>query len=128
MRLPFLFPATLANFLIFLACPLPSLSASPPPEPTEAFLIAEDVNIITGLYIRKYSLGNDGVVDYQTARQIIISEYNEFWNSVVQTHSNPLFYWYDPDHDGQYSMWVDQVGNGCLCDVVPYSDPGKIAR
>lgn len=128
MRRRILFPAALASFLISLTLPNPSLSASPPPEPADAFLIAEDVNIITGLYIRKYSLGNDGVVDYQTARQIIVSEYNEFWNSVVQTRSYPLFYWYDPDHDGQFSMWVDQVGNGCLCDLVPYADPGKIAR
>ena len=102
---------------------MPSVvSAAPPPhEPDEAFLISEDVNIITGFYIRTYSLHDDGIVDYKTARQIILSEYNEYWNSVVETKENPLFYWHDPDHDGTFAMWIDREGNGCLCDMVPYT-------
>ncbi len=93
---------------------------TPPPEPEEAYLVDEDVNIITGLYTREYSLNQDGVVDYKTARQIIISEYNEHWNSVVETKEFPLFYWHDANRDGTWKMYVDQQVEGCSCDIVPY--------
>ena len=63
-----------------------------PPEPSEASLINEDVNIITGLYTREYSLAGNRIVDYKTARQILISEYNEYGNSVAETREFPLFY------------------------------------
>ena len=89
-------------------------------EPTEEYLFNEDINIITGLYTREYSLQQDGVVDYKTARQIVISEYNKYWNSVVYTIEFPLFYWTDADHDGQFDMWVDQQVEGVPCDIVPY--------
>ena len=91
-----------------------------PPEPAEEFLVSEDVNIITGLYTREYSLGQNGDVDYKTARQIILSEYDEYWNSVVQTKEFPLFYWYDADHNGQFEMWIDSKVEGCSCDIMPY--------
>jgi len=89
-------------------------------EPTEEYLVNEDINIITGLYTREYALQQDGVVDYKTARQIVRSEYNEYWNSVVYTLEFPLFYWADADHDGQFDMWVDQQVEGVPCDIVPY--------
>jgi hypothetical protein len=92
----------------------------PPPEPDEAYLINEDINIMTGLYIREYSLRQDGVVDYKTARQILISELNEHWNSVVETEEFPLFYWHDAKRDGVWAMYVDQRVEGCTCDIVPY--------
>ncbi|MEC4679193.1 MAG: hypothetical protein VST67_00670, partial [Nitrospirota bacterium] len=38
-----------------------TLAWTPPPEPSEASLINEDVNIITGLYTREYSLAQDGI-------------------------------------------------------------------
>ena len=98
----------------------PCYAADLPLEPEEESLISEDVNIVTGLYTREYSLKNNGIVDYRTARQIIISEYNEYWNSVVHTKDYPLFYWYDANQDGQFDMWVDQKVEGCLCDIVPY--------
>ena len=82
-------------------------------------MVNEDVNIITGLYTREYSLTKDGHVDYKTARQIVLSEYNEYWDSVVETKEYPLFYWYDANHDGQFAMWVDQQVEGCSCDIVP---------
>ena len=72
----------------------------PPLEPEEAYLVDEDINIVTGLYTREYSLHQDGVVDYKTARQIIISEYNEYWNSVLETKEFPLFYWHDGKRGG----------------------------
>ncbi|RMH02975.1 MAG: hypothetical protein D6704_13265 [Nitrospirae bacterium] len=97
------------------------LSANLPPEPSAEYLVREDVNIITGLYTREYALGKDGVVDYKTARQIVISEYNEYWNTVVETLEFPLFYWHDADHDGQFEMWIDPKGHGCVCDIVPYT-------
>ena len=92
----------------------------PPSEPDEAYLVDEDVNIITGLYTREYSLRQDGVIDYKTARQIIISEYNEHWNSVVETKEFPLFYWHDEKRNGEWAMYVDQQVEGCTCDIVPY--------
>ncbi len=95
-------------------------AGTPPQEPSEAYLVNEDVNIITGLYTREYSLLGNGTVDYKTARQILISEYNEYWNTVVETREFPLFYWYDAEQDGHFEMWVDQQVEGCTCDIVPY--------
>ncbi|MCA9419741.1 MAG: hypothetical protein KC592_01910 [Nitrospira sp.] len=95
---------------------------TPPPEPDESHLVEEDVNIMTGLYIRKYSLQQDGVVDYKTARQILISEVNEHWNTVVETKEWPLFYWYDEKRDGHWTMYVDPQLKGCTCDIVPYEE------
>lgn len=109
----------LSLWFVLLAPPLLP-AAVLPPEPDEQHLIDEDVNIITGLYTREYSLHNDGIVDFKTARQIIISEYNEYWNSVVETPEFPLFYWHDANQDGHFDQWVDQQGNGCLCDIRPY--------
>ena len=97
-----------------------ALAGSPPPEPSEGYLVNEDVNIITGLYTREYSLTENGVVDYKTARKIILSEYNEYWNTVVETKEFPLFYWYDANHDGDWTMYVDRQVEGCSCDIVPY--------
>ncbi|MEE8291067.1 MAG: hypothetical protein V3R80_06265 [Candidatus Tectomicrobia bacterium] len=95
-------------------------AADLPQEPGDEYLINEDVNIITGFYIREYSLGRNGVADYRTARQIVLSEYNEYWNTVVQTEEFPLFYWHDANEDGQFEMWIDRKVEGCLCDIVPY--------
>ena len=91
-----------------------------PQEPSDAYLVNEDVNIITGLYTREYSFAGNGTVDYKTARQILISEYNEYWNTVVETKEFPLFYWYDANHDGRFAMWVDRQVEGCTCDIVRY--------
>ena len=91
-----------------------------PLEPEETYLVNEDVNIVTGLYTREYSLRQDEVVDYKTARQIIISEYNKHWNSVVETKEFPLFYWHDAKRNGEWAMYVDQQVEGCTCDIIPY--------
>jgi len=97
-----------------------SLAENLPSEPSEKYLINEDVNIITGLYIREYSLDGTGIVDYKTARQIVLSAYNEYWNTVVEAIEFPLFYWYDADHNGTFNMWVDREVKGCTCDIHPY--------
>ncbi len=91
-----------------------------PQEPSDAYLVNEDVNIITGLYIREYSLAGNGIVNYKTARQILVAGYNEYWNTVVETKAFPLFYWYDADQNGHFAMWVDQNVEGCACDIVRY--------
>lgn len=96
------------------------LAAEIPKEPGEANLINEDVNIITGLYIREYSLQGDGVVDYKTARQIIFYENNKFWNTVVETVQWPLFYWLDDDRDGVFDQFVDQRVEGDEDYIIPY--------
>ncbi|GJL50273.1 MAG: hypothetical protein NPIRA01_15000 [Nitrospirales bacterium] len=95
-------------------------SAAPPIEPEDEYLVNEEVNSIAGLYFREYSLMQNGVIDYKTARQIIVSEYNEFWNTVVHTKEHPLFYWYDENQDGHMYMWVDQKVEGCSCDIILY--------
>ena len=110
----------IGGFVLMISIAGTVRAESLPLEPTDEYLVNEDVNIITGLYIREYSLDGTGIVDYKTARQIIISEYNEYWNSVVQTKEFPLFYWHDAQHDGHFAMWVDQKVEGCRCDIVPY--------
>jgi len=107
----------LALFLITTS----ALAHELPPEPGETLLINEEVNVMTGLDIREYSLQNDGRIDFKTARQIRISEYNEYWNSIVTTNAHPLFYWIDQNHDGTFRMFVDQRGDGCDCGIVPYT-------
>jgi len=112
-----------ANLTIsmILALTLTSIGhASPPLEPDETLLVNEEINSVAGLYFREYSLRQNGVVDYKTARQIILSEHNELGNSVVHTKEHPLFYWYDSNQDGKMEMWVDQKVEGCWCNVVPY--------
>ena len=91
-----------------------------PAEPGEEYLVDEDVNIVNGLYTREYSLHGDGVIDFRTARQIIRSEYNDYGDTVVEATPNPLFYWYDAEENGVFSMWIDPKGDGCTCDIVPY--------
>ena len=108
------------GFVFLLVMTGPGLAGGPPHEPSEVFLVNEDVNVITGLYIREYSLSGDGTVDYKTARQIILSYYNEYWNSVVETKEFPLFYWHDANHDGDFEMWVDRQVEGCPCDIHRY--------
>jgi hypothetical protein len=91
-----------------------------PKEPDEDHLVREDVNIIQGLYFREYSLKQDGVIDFKTARQIIFSEYNKYWNTVVQTVEWPLFYWVDENRDGTFDHFVDQEVKGNQEDINPY--------
>jgi hypothetical protein len=91
-----------------------------PSEPGEENLVNEDINIVTGLYTREYSLHNNGIVDYRTARQIIRADHNDYGDTVVDATPHPLFYWYDENGMGAFSMWIDPEGRGCLCDIVPY--------
>lgn len=95
-------------------------AATLPPEPSDEYLVDEEVNIVAGLYLRAYSLARDGIVDFRTARQILRSEFNEYWNTVVETQAHPLFYWYEADHTGAFEMWIDRNVEGCTCDIVPY--------
>lgn len=91
-----------------------------PKEPGEECLVNEDVNITQGFYFREYSSRQDGVVDFKTARQIYVAEYNEFWNTVVQTEEYPLFYWIDENRDGEFQHFVDQRVEGRQEDIVRY--------
>jgi hypothetical protein len=96
-----------------------------PKEPGDEFLVYEDVNIMTGLYTREYSLKQDGIVDFKTARQILISEYNTYWNSVIQTEEWPLFYWIDENQDGVFDHFVDQQVRGNPEEIIPYLPVGS---
>ncbi len=98
-----------------------SHAQSLPPEPGDEFLVQEDVNVVTGFYIREYSLSIDGAIDYITARKIVSFEHNEYGNTVIDAEANPLFYWFDEHKAGRFRMWIDRKGEGCRCDVVPYT-------
>ncbi len=91
-----------------------------PQEPGDEYLVNEEVDVVVGFYIREYSTAGNGITDYRTARQILRSEFDESWNSVVQAVEFPLFYWYDENQDGHFEMWIDRKVEGCRCDIVPY--------
>ena len=115
------FRFALLLFTILVSVPIaPSSAEVLPSEPGDENLVNEDVNIVNGLYTREYSLHGDGTVDYRTARQIIRSEYNDYGDTVVEATPYPLFYWYDAEQNGVFSMWIDPKGDGCTCDIVPY--------
>jgi hypothetical protein len=112
---------TLLVLTLFVSAPiLTGFAETLPSEPGDENLVNEDVNIVNGLYMREYSLRGDGTIDYRTARQIIRSEYNDYGDTVVDATPHPLFYWYDAEEDGVFSMWIDPKGDGCSCDIVPY--------
>ena len=117
------------GFLCFVLLVVPTMSwaqtqsISPiPDEPSDAQLVDEDVNIATGFYVCEYAVGGSRTVNYRTARQIVKVLHNEFENTVVETLPAPLFYWYDRDGSGRFSMWIEAQGTGCVCDVRPYAD------
>jgi hypothetical protein len=110
----------ICSILLSLVMVGQGIAADMPKEPGETHLINEDVNIITGLYTREYSLKGDGVVDYKTARQIIFYENNKFWNTVVETVEWPLFYWLDDNRDGVFDQFVDQRVEGKSAYIIPY--------
>jgi hypothetical protein len=112
--------ALLAAAIFFSIPTHDSVAETLPTEPGEENLVNEDVNIVTGLYTREYSLHGDGIIDFRTARQIIQSEYNDYGDTVVEATPHPLFYWYDAEENGIFSMWIDPKGDGCSCDIVPY--------
>ncbi len=97
-----------------------ALASSLPQEPSDDYLVNEEVDNGVGFYFREYSLAQDGTIDYRTARQILTSESGDLQGSVVQAKEFPLFYWYDDDHDGRFEMWVDRNVEGCSCDIVRY--------
>ncbi len=105
----------------------PGLANPLPPEPGDDQLIHEDVDYVVGFYFREYSVAENGVVDYRTARQIQSTEPSESHTVVIEAKQFPLFYWYDNDQDGQFEMWVDQNVEGCACDIVRY-DPALSRR
>lgn len=113
-------PTLLLVFSLLTGQAVPAVAGVLPPEPDDALLINEDVNVINGLYTREYSLSGDEIIDYKTARQIVNFYHNDYGNTVVDTSAFPLFYWYDANHDGEFNMWVDQKVEGCACDIVPY--------
>jgi hypothetical protein len=108
------------GILISLAMVGSGRAADVPKEPDEANLLHEDVNIMTGLYTREYSLKGDGIVDFKTARQIIFHENNKYWNTVVETVEWPLFYWLDDNRDGIFDHFVDQRVAGNREYIIPY--------
>lgn len=110
----------ISGIIFYLVVGGNGMAADMPNEPGEANLIHEDVNIITGLYFREYSLKGDETVDYKTARQIIFYENNKYWNTVVETEEWPLFYWIDENRDGIFDQYVDQRVEGKREFIIQY--------
>ncbi len=111
---------------IILGATWPAMANPLPQEPADEYLVNEDVNIFVGFYYREYSLAQNGIVDYRTARQILLSEYDEYYSTVVEAKEYPLFYWYDDNQDGEFEMWIDRKVEGCPCDIVRYQiDPSR---
>ncbi len=124
MKMKLNIQAVLVGLALMLGMAGAAWAGEVPQEPSDEYLVNEDINITTGLYHREYSLAGNGIVDYKTARQILVAGYNEYWNTVVETKAFPLFYWYDADQDGHFAMWVDRQVEGCTCDIVRYDAEG----
>ena len=45
--------------------------------------------------------------------------HNEFENTVVETLPAPLFYWFDRDGTGRFSMWIEAQGTGASVMSAP---------
>ena len=95
-----------------------------PEEPGDDFLVNEEIDTFVGFYVREYSLTQNGVVDYRTARQILGLGLTDNRDTELETKNFPLFYWYDEDQDGRFEMWVDRKVEGCRCDITPYQAVG----
>lgn len=111
--------------LTLLACclvwPTYSSAGSPlPSEPEDELLIEQTFDSVVGLLFRDYSLRGNGHVDYRTARHILGIAYDDPASGEPDVASHPLFYWYDPNQDGQWELWIDREEEGHLVDVTRY--------
>jgi hypothetical protein len=96
-------------------------ATSIPEEPGDELLVEQLHDTIVGLLIRGYSLRGNGAVDYRTARQIMGISYDDPATGELDVAPHPIFYWYDPDQNGHWEMWVDRDGEGHLADAVRYN-------
>lgn len=114
-----LLTATL-SLVLLCSITVPVLANPLPLEPADDHLINEEVDYVVGFYFREYSVADNGVVDYRTARQILTAEPGEYHTMVIEAKEFPLFYWYDGDQDGEFDVWIDRNVQGCVCDIVQY--------
>ena len=110
-----------AMLALCLAWPAGShANPSLPNEPGEEFLVEQSYDTIIGLLFRDYSLRRNGQVDYRTARHILGISYDDPASEEPNVALYPLFYWYDPNQDGQWEMWVDRDEEGQPANAVRY--------
>ncbi len=117
--------AIVLGLAVMLYATGPGLANPLPHEPGDEYLVNEDIDGGVGLHFREYSLAQNGVIDYRTARQVLFYNYDESMNVVVESKEFPLFYWFDETHDGQFEMWVDRRVEGCSCDIVRYQSVAR---
>ncbi len=91
-----------------------------PDEPADELLIEQTFDSAVGFLFRDYSLRGNGQVDYRTARHILGISFDDPASQEPDVASHPLFYWYDPDQDGRWELWIDREEEGHLVDVTRY--------
>ncbi|HQR13656.1 MAG TPA: hypothetical protein PKW52_03695 [Nitrospira sp.] len=111
-------PAVLSLCLMWPTTPR---AESPlPSEPGEEFLIEQTFDSGVGLLFRDYSLRGNGHVDYRTARHMLGISLDDPASQEPEVARHPLFYWFDPNQDGQWELWIDREEQGHLVDVTRY--------
>lgn len=112
----------LATVLVLcLLWPIPSHAESPlPSEPGDDLLMEQIFDSSVGLLFRDYSLSGDGHVDYRTARHILGISFDDPASQEPDVAPHPLFYWYDPNQDGHWELWIDREEDGRLANATRY--------
>lgn len=107
--------------VICLLWSIPSHAEPPiPSEPGDDLLLEQIFDSSVGLLFRDYSLRGNGHVDYRTARHILSISFDDPAIEEPDVTPHPLFYWYDPNQDGQWELWIDREEEGRLVDVTRY--------
>ncbi len=91
-----------------------------PSEPGDELLIEQTFDSVVGLLFRDYSLRGNGHVDYRTARHILGISFDDPASQEPEVALHPLLYWFDPNQDGQWELWIDCEEEGHLVDVTRY--------
>ena len=91
-----------------------------PREPGDECLIEQTFDSVVGLLFRDYSLRGNGQVDYRTARHILGISFDDPASQEPDVALHPIFYWYDPDQNGRWELWIDREEEGHLVDVTRY--------
>lgn len=85
-----------------------------PAEPSEQYLVKEEVDTVVGFYFREYAVLSNGQVNYRTARQLPQLGFDDYAYSIAAS-SKPLFYWFDCNQNGTFDedeIWIDSNTDG----------------
>ncbi len=110
-----------ALLALCMVWPINAHAESPlPGEPGDDLLIQQTFDSVVGLLFRDYSLRANGHVDYRTARHILGISYDDPSSEEPDVAVHPLLYWYDPDQDGRWELWIDREEEGRSADLTRY--------